>query len=159
MVLWFLWHLGVKVITTAQLHSTTRSELRFCAGSNPACGILENCNSENLWQWSRLEIRCKHLSLVNHSKKAIHHHHHLHEPILFSSKEEILLVLLIYQDPMLFLSPAYLAAFLFGLRISALFIGLWISIPVPIQALALELQICSYCLNIGQSQLNIALIM
>ena len=37
---------------------------------------------------------------------------------------------------MLFLNPAYLAAFLFGLRISALFNGLCISIPVPIQAMA-----------------------
>ena len=35
------------VITTAQLHST-KSELRFCAGSNPACGVSEICDSENL---------------------------------------------------------------------------------------------------------------
>ena len=60
------------VITTAQLHST-KSELRFCAGSNPACGVSEICDSENLWQWSRLEIRRKHLSSVNHSAKTIHH--------------------------------------------------------------------------------------
>ena len=31
---------GVVVMTTAQLHST-KPELRFCAGSNPARGVLE----------------------------------------------------------------------------------------------------------------------
>ena len=61
---------------------------------------------------------------------------------------------------MLFLSPAYLAAFLFGLRNSALFNRFGISIPFPIQARpALELQVCSHCLNIGQDWLNIALTM
>ena len=43
-------------ITTAQLHST-KPELRFCVGSNPACGVSEICDGEDLWQWSRLEIR------------------------------------------------------------------------------------------------------
>ena len=33
-----------------------------------------------------------------------------------------------------YLNPAYLAAFLFELKISAVFNGLWISIPFPIQA-------------------------
>ena len=28
------------IITTVQLHST-KPELRFCAGSNPACGVFE----------------------------------------------------------------------------------------------------------------------
>ena len=37
------------VITTAQL--------RLCAGSNPACGVSEIRDGEDLWQWSRLEIR------------------------------------------------------------------------------------------------------
>ena len=32
------WRRGVVVTTTAQLHSTM-SELRFCAGSNPARGV------------------------------------------------------------------------------------------------------------------------
>ena len=32
------WCRGVVVSTTAQLHST-KSELMFCAGSNPACGV------------------------------------------------------------------------------------------------------------------------
>ena len=64
---WVLWqifittlqtvkHRGVVVITAAQLHST-KSELRFCAGSNPARGVSEIRNGEDLWQWSRLEIR------------------------------------------------------------------------------------------------------
>ena len=35
-----LWRRGVVVITTAQLHST-KPELRFCAGSNPARGVTE----------------------------------------------------------------------------------------------------------------------
>ena len=51
-----LWRRGVVVITTAQLHAT-KPELRFCAGSNPACGVLEIRDDEDLWQWSRLEIR------------------------------------------------------------------------------------------------------
>ena len=51
-----MWRCGVVVITTAQLHST-EPELRFCAGSNPACGISEIRDGEDLWQWSRLEIR------------------------------------------------------------------------------------------------------
>ena len=43
------------IITTAQLHST-KPELRFRAGLNPACGVSEICNGEDLWHWSRLEI-------------------------------------------------------------------------------------------------------
>ena len=43
------------VITTAQLHSP-QSELRFCAGSNPACSPLKVCHGENLRQLCRLEI-------------------------------------------------------------------------------------------------------
>ena len=38
---------GVVVITTAQLDST-KPELRFCTGSNPACGTLEIRDSEDL---------------------------------------------------------------------------------------------------------------
>ena len=44
------------VITNAQLHST-KPELRFCTGSNPACGVSEIRNGKNLWQWSQLEMR------------------------------------------------------------------------------------------------------
>ena len=46
----------VVVITTAQLHST-KPELRFCTGSNPAHSVSEIGNGEDLWQWSRLEIK------------------------------------------------------------------------------------------------------
>ena len=35
------------VITTAQLHST-KSELSFCKGSNPACGVSEIPYGEDL---------------------------------------------------------------------------------------------------------------
>ena len=38
---------GVVVITTAQLHST-QPELRFCAGSNPARGVSEIHDGEDL---------------------------------------------------------------------------------------------------------------
>ena len=51
-----LWRLDVVVITTAQLHST-EPELRLCAGSNPARGLSEIRGGEDLWQWSRQEIR------------------------------------------------------------------------------------------------------
>ena len=50
----YIW--GVMVITTAQLHST-KSELKFCTGSNPARGVLEICDSDDLWQSSQLKIR------------------------------------------------------------------------------------------------------
>ena len=51
-----LWRRGVFVITAAQHHST-KHELKICAGTNPAWGVSEICDGENLWQWSRLEIR------------------------------------------------------------------------------------------------------
>ena len=38
------------------VHSTN-PELRFCTGSNPAHGMLEIHDGEDLWQWSLLEIR------------------------------------------------------------------------------------------------------
>ena len=44
------------VITTAQLYST-KPELRFCTGSNPARGVSEIRDGEDLRQWSQLEIR------------------------------------------------------------------------------------------------------
>ena len=67
---------GVVVIITTQLHST-KPDLRFCAGSNPARSVSEIRDGEDLWQWSRLEIRLR-LSSVNHTTKTIHHHHHHH---------------------------------------------------------------------------------
>ena len=42
-----LWRGGVVVITIAQLHST-ESELRFCPGSNPASGVWEIHDGEDL---------------------------------------------------------------------------------------------------------------
>ena len=47
---------GVVVITTAKFHST-KLELKFCPNSNPAHGVSEIRNGENLWQWSPLETR------------------------------------------------------------------------------------------------------
>ena len=47
---------GVVVITSAQLNST-KPELGFCAGSNPARGVLAFRDGEDLRQWSQLEIR------------------------------------------------------------------------------------------------------
>ena len=43
----FLWRRGVVVITTAQLHST-KPKLRFCKGSNPASGVSEIRDGEDL---------------------------------------------------------------------------------------------------------------
>ena len=42
-----IWRRGVVVINTAQLHST-KPELGFFAGSNPACGVSEIRDGENL---------------------------------------------------------------------------------------------------------------
>ena len=41
------WRHGVVVITTTQLHST-KPEFRFCAGSNPAHGMSEIRDGEDL---------------------------------------------------------------------------------------------------------------
>ena len=38
---------GDVIITTAQLHST-KPELRFCVGSNPARGVSKICDGEDL---------------------------------------------------------------------------------------------------------------
>ena len=42
-----LWRRGVVVVTTAQLHST-KPELKFCSGSNPARGVPETRDGEDL---------------------------------------------------------------------------------------------------------------
>ena len=42
-----MWLHGVVVITTTQLHST-KPELKFCTGSNPAGGVSEIHDSEDL---------------------------------------------------------------------------------------------------------------
>ena len=44
------------VITTAQLYST-KPEFRFFAGLNPARHVSEIRDGEDLWHWSRLEIK------------------------------------------------------------------------------------------------------
>ena len=62
------------VITTAQLHST-KPELRFCAGSNPACGMLKILDGEDLWQMVPSENKAKCFSMVNHTTKTIRHNH------------------------------------------------------------------------------------
>ena len=36
---------------------STKTELRFYAGSNPARGVSDIRDDEDFWQWSRLEIR------------------------------------------------------------------------------------------------------
>ena len=82
--LWvIMWSRGVVVITTAQLYST-KPELRSCAGSNPARSVSEMRDGGNLWQWSRLEMRCKRLSLVNQSAKTIHLHQFTDETASFT---------------------------------------------------------------------------
>ena len=72
-----IWRHFVVVATKAQFHST-KSVLKFYTSSNPARGVSEICDGENPWQWSRLEIRRKRLSPVNHSAKAIHYHHQIY---------------------------------------------------------------------------------
>ena len=54
--------LAASVIMVAQWLSLLhifilQPELRFCAGSSPARGVLEISDSEDLWIWSQLEIR------------------------------------------------------------------------------------------------------
>ena len=56
---------------TALLHSA-KPELRIYAGPEPARGVSEIHNGEDLWQCSQL---ANHLSSVNHTTKTIHHHH------------------------------------------------------------------------------------
>ena len=73
------------VIATAQLHST-KPELRFCAGSNPACGMLEIQNGEDLLTIVAAGNKAEHLLLVNHTTKTIHHHYY---QIIFKTIVEI----------------------------------------------------------------------
>ena len=53
---YYPWCRGVAARTTAEFHST-KSELNSCAGTNPARGVSEIRDGEDLWQWSRLEIK------------------------------------------------------------------------------------------------------
>ena len=56
MVQFTSWHCSVVVITSAQLYSP-RPKFKFYAVLNPARGVLEIRNGENLWQWPLLEVR------------------------------------------------------------------------------------------------------
>ena len=47
------WCRGYHYYTT----SFNKAWTRFCASSNPALGVSEIRNGEDLWQWSRQEIR------------------------------------------------------------------------------------------------------
>ena len=53
---WISIRRGVLVIISPQIHST-KPELRFCTDLNPSCGVSEIRDGEDLWQFSRLEIR------------------------------------------------------------------------------------------------------
>ena len=60
------WCSGYHYCTT----SFIKAWISFCAGSNPARGVSDIRNGEDLWQWSRLEIRLR-LSSVNHTEQFI----------------------------------------------------------------------------------------
>ena len=72
-----LWSRGIVVITTTQLHST-KPELSFCAGSNPARSVSEILDGEDLWQWSQLEIGLNAFYWSTILQKQFHHLHHFH---------------------------------------------------------------------------------
>ena len=59
---------GVVVIASTQLYSTN-PKFRFCAGSNPDCGVSEIRDGENLWQWFAALNKANCLSSVNHTTK------------------------------------------------------------------------------------------
>ena len=62
---------GVVVITTSQLHST-KPELRFCAGSNPARGVLGIRDGEDLYAFRRSTIPQKQFkSLIKFDHKQL----------------------------------------------------------------------------------------
>ena len=68
------------IIAAVPFHST-KPELKFCVGINPTRGESmicdgENLDGENLWQWSRLDIRHLFNWATNHFAKEIHRHHH-----------------------------------------------------------------------------------
>ena len=63
-------HSGVMVITTAQLH-LTKPELRFCPGSNPACGRLDSCNDKNLHMTLAGNMAYDHPSVTTPQKQFI----------------------------------------------------------------------------------------
>ena len=60
------------IITTTHL-PPTKSEFRYCVGSNPVCGVLEIREGEDLQQWSRIEIKMNavHRSAIPHKQLII----------------------------------------------------------------------------------------
>ena len=62
------------VITTAKLHSA-KPELRFCAGSNPACGVLDICYTTKTIPQKK-NTSSSSLSKWLWPQKKIHHLHH-----------------------------------------------------------------------------------
>ena len=91
----------------AQLH-LTKLDISFGAGSNPAHGVLEIPDGEDLWQpLTGNQTKC--LSLVNYTIKAIHHHnrfHHQESQIFKSFKpfSPVCLLLLQLAQTIVFLS-------------------------------------------------------
>ena len=69
------WHRGVVVITTAKLHST-KSELRFCSDWNPAGGVLEICDSDNVCNGSgwKYGVNAFRRSTIPQKQFIVHHH-------------------------------------------------------------------------------------
>ena len=63
------------VITTEQLHST-KPDLRFYAGSNPARGVSEIRDGKDLCQCSQLEIRLNAFRRLTTQQK---YHHQVQE--------------------------------------------------------------------------------
>ena len=44
-----MWRRGVVVFATKKIDAT-KPNLRFCAGSNPACSVSEICDGNDLYQ-------------------------------------------------------------------------------------------------------------
>ena len=60
------------IIATAHL-PPTKSEFRYCVGSNPVCGVLEIREGKDLQQWSRIKIKMNavHRSAIPHKQLII----------------------------------------------------------------------------------------
>ena len=67
---------SLVVITADQLQSS-KSELRFCAGSNPPWGVLEFCYEESLQQWSLWEQGSSSTSGAKEGKYMMLRHFHV----------------------------------------------------------------------------------
>ena len=69
-------------------HYSIKPEPRFCADSNPARGVLEIHDGEDLWQWSQMEVRLNAFRRSTIPQKQfiiIPHHHHHHHHHLFNN--------------------------------------------------------------------------